>query len=143
MDDTFDSLQSAYIDELRALKPELYQWWMQLTGITQMNEAPPEEFETTWPVKISGHPRLLEVFRRYYMKIEDLNDDRFEAAAARAENPADPSDWMEQTDPPSVGYANPVDLLVWDLQDLAPDVFKMAAGVVFVPVGLNQHDERV
>lgn len=143
MSNTFQELQKCYIDELRELKPMLFEWWIELTGIEAINDPPPQVFNENWPFKLSGHPRLLEIFRRYYMKIEDLNDRGYNDATERSENRDQPFDWMEQVEPPSLGTANPIDLLVWDLQDVAPDIFKLAAGVVYVPVGLNQHDERV
>ena len=143
MPDTFDSLQADYIEEVRALKPVLFEWWINLTGIEAINDRPPPIFEENWPFKISGHPRLLEVFRRYYMKIEDLNDRAAVGAVDRSENRKPPSDWMEEVDPPTLEQADPIDLLVWDIQEAAPDIFKLAAGVVYVPVGLNQYDKRV
>lgn len=143
MPDSFDSIQENYIAEVRALKPILFDWWMKLTGIETMNEPPASVFDENWPFKISGHPRLIEIFRRYYMKTEDLNDQALQDAKTRSENRARPSDWMEEEAPPVLDRVDPIDLLVWDIQEIAPDIYKLAAGIVYVPIGLNQYDERV
>lgn len=116
---SFEELQDAYIEEVRAFKPDLYAWWLALTGIEQMNETPGEEFLQTWPFRVSGHPRIIAIFRRFYLAVEHLN----EVGTA--------------------GQTNPVDLLICDIQDKAPDIFKIAAGIVYVPVGLDHRGRSV
>ena len=115
---TSKQLQRDYIDEIRTLKPKLFEWWLNLTGIEHMNETPADEFLETWPFRVSGHPRLLEIFRRFYLRIEELND--------------------AGTD----GRSDPSELLIWDIQDEAPDIFKIVAGIVYVPVGLDNANQR-
>ncbi|TIU61764.1 MAG: hypothetical protein E5W30_07665, partial [Mesorhizobium sp.] len=70
---TFEEVQQAYIDELRLLQPELIAWWKNLAGLDKLSDPVPPEIANRWPTGYSGHPRVLAVFRKYYLEIDDLN----------------------------------------------------------------------
>lgn len=140
---SYKDIQDSYIAELRALQPELMQWWKRIAGIEKINDPPDPEVANRWPTAFSGHPRVVATFRKYFMQIDDLNYEN-EMAYVDARPPDDPEVlWGNEEASPPYPFMRPVDLLIYEIKDLAPDIHKMVAGIVFVPVGLNQHDEAV
>ena len=140
---SFEEIQQAYIDELRLLQPELMEWWKKLAGIERLGDPVPAEISNRWPTGYSGHPRVLAVFRNYYLEIDDLNHDALQAAEQPA--PEKPSEelWGTNDNGEPIDYRRPVDLLILDIKTKAPDLHKLVAGIVYIPVGLNQFEEAV
>ncbi len=140
---SYKDIQQSYIAELRALQPQLMEWWKRIAGIEKINDVPGPEVTNRWPTAFSGHPRVLASFRKYFMQIDDLNYEN-EMAYVETRAPDDPETlWGIDVDSPPFPFMRPVDVLIYEIKDLAPDIHKMVAGIVFVPVGLNQHDEAV
>ena len=140
---SFEDIQQAYIDELRALQPELIAWWKRLTGINELGDPVPQDIANRWPTAYSGHPRMLAVFRRYYLEIDDLNYEGLEKAKEPVPEKSNDELWGTNDNGEPVAYRRPVDLLILEIGPKAPDIHKLVAGIVFVPVGLNQYDEAV
>ena len=65
-----DDVQTRYVAELRAIARELRAWWKRMCALKGE-----QTMLTRWPTGISGHPRTLAVFRKYYFEIEALNDE--------------------------------------------------------------------
>jgi hypothetical protein len=144
MTDRIQELQSNYIAEMRTLQKELIPWWLKLAGIDELGNEVPNRVNTRWPFGYSGHPRVVAVFRKYFLEIERHNDDLlFESRARIQAKPDLDRGWGDEGDAESVGLRRPVDILIGDIEDLAPDINKLVAGIVFVPVGLNQYNESV
>jgi hypothetical protein len=140
---SFEEIQQAYIDELRLLQPQLMEWWMKLAGIKKLGDPVPAEISNRWPTGYSGHPRVLAVFRNYYLEIDDLNHDALQTAEQPpAEKPPEEL-WGTNDNGEPIDYRRPVDLLILDIKTKAPDLHKLVAGIVYIPVGLNQFEEAV
>lgn len=131
-------VQKKYIAEMRNLQSVLLPWWMDIAGINEPNEMPPLKVSLRWPTAFSGHPRAIEVFRRYFIEIEDLNNER-ENTSEKYINST--FIWGEELENTDFDVIKPADLLIFDIEYLAPDIYKFVSGIVFVPVGLNQYDE--
>lgn len=139
---SFDEIQAAYVEEMRALQPELLKWWCALADISDPNQPAPRDVSLRWPTGISGHPRAIEVFRRYFLEIEAANDVAFNAVAG-APTGVPQVAWGTEGAHPRAQMRRAADILIADIEFIAPDLAKFAEGIVFVPVGLNQHDEPV
>lgn len=130
-------LQSGYIAELRAVAPAIDGWWEEL------NNGPRAKFaQYRWPTGPAGHPRVLAIFRKYFLLIEQENEELRRKPLA-----AWPEDTKEMWGKASMGgerqIENPADLLIHDIPTLAPDVGHLALGIVFVPIGLDEEEEFV
>jgi hypothetical protein len=140
---SFEEIQQAYIHELRLLQPELMEWWKTLAGIKKLGDPVPAEVSNRWPTGYSGHPRVLAVFRNYYLEIDDLNHDALQAAGEPPPEKPPEELWGTNDNGEPVDYRRPVDLLILDIKTKAPDLDKLVAGIVYIPVGLNQFEEAV
>lgn len=130
-------LQTQYIAELRAIAPSIDSWWEDL------NSGPRAELaKYRWPTGPGGHPRVLAVFRRYFLLIEELNEElRRRPLGSPPENREEM--WGQQSQGEGQQIEKPVDLLINDIPNLAPDVGHLALGIAFVPIGLNEKKEFV
>jgi hypothetical protein len=130
-------LQAQYIAELRAIAPSIDNWWEQL------NNGPRAKFaQYRWPTGPAGHPRVLAVFRKYFLLIEEQNEEiSRRPLAAWPENPEDM--WGRTSMGDAQQVENAADLLIYDIPSLAPDVQHLALGIVFVPVGMDEQEEFV
>ncbi|RWB59700.1 hypothetical protein [Mesorhizobium sp.] len=140
---TFEEIQQDYINELRLLQPELIVWWKKLARLNELADPVPAEVANRWPTGYSGHPRVLAVFRKYYLEIDDLNQDALEAAQEPPPQKHPEELWGTNDNGDPIGYRQPLDLLILDIKAAAPDLHKLVAGIVYVPIGLNQFEEAV
>jgi hypothetical protein len=143
--DGVDELQDAYIAELRALLPELFTWWKRIAGVDRMDDPVPEEVALRWPTGISGHPRVLEVFQRYFLELDDLNEAALEQARelheARKREEPDEEAWGVDDLPIPTGVRKPVDVLINEIEAKAPDLAKLVFGIIMIPVGLDPEED--
>lgn len=138
-----EEIQRAYIEEMLGIQPELIKWWMKVARLQKINDAPPPEVANRWPTAFSGHPRVIEIFRRYFLEIEERNRQMLEKAG-KPTPPRDSEDmWGKWDMGDEVDYHAPADILIFEAGELEPNIAKMVAGIVFVPVGLNQYEEPV
>lgn len=139
---SIDELQKKYIQDLRALMPELEEWWKTLTGVSKMTDDAPSDVMARWPTGISGHPRVLDVFQTYFFELDYLNVAALNAANQAQNDAPFPSDpWGRDTLPESTGVQRPVDVLINDLETEAPDLAKLVMGIIMVPVGIDPEEE--
>lgn len=139
---SFDEIQAAYVNEMRALQPELIEWWRTLAGVSDPNDPAPPDVTLRWPTGFSGHPRAIEVFRRYFLEIEERNDRVFRAVGESRGDVPDIA-WGVDQGTPRPQMRRAAELLIDEIDFVAPEIAKFVAGFVFIPVGLNQYDEPV
>jgi hypothetical protein len=141
MDSRYSSIVDRYLAEMRAIRPSIIAWW-DAHAVRPVEElefsSAQNDFERRWPAGPTAHPRVIEIFRRYFLEIDHLN---LEIEAQDDEGrTAVESDWglgADEDDP----FQLPIDLLVDDLQSTAPDVYQLVKGMVFVPIGLSPDEE--
>lgn len=141
--DNYEEVQASYIARLRAIQPGLLLWWSGLTGSPDPNEAPPAEVANRWPTGIAGHPRVIAIFREHFLRIDELNEEYLDQREDPEADAGSEDLWGVDDQGEEVAIRSPQDLLIFDIKDQAPDLAKLVAGLVFIPVGLNQHDEAV
>ncbi len=75
----YSSLLDDYVNELRAAKDDVNDWWEDLVNVTLAKVgtrgAAAEELRHRWPVGPSAHPRFLGVVRKYYLACHNLNQE--------------------------------------------------------------------
>ncbi|RWM40900.1 hypothetical protein [Mesorhizobium sp.] len=132
---SYDDIQQRYIAELRTLLPEIKAWWRGIVAAETI-----DAISLIWPTGISGHPRFLHVFRKYYFEVENLNRKNEHEFVEQAEKSAEEK-WGVDDLGDSARYAGHIDLLIDDIPSKAPDLTTVVNGFVFVPIGLDQDEE--
>lgn len=122
----YKQLQSEYIAKMRSIAPDIKQWWFDHCLHHWTADIPLEEkndFQRRWPAGPAGHPRIISLFRQYFFAASKLND-------------------QLAGDGSTISFQRPVDLLVNDLATVAPDLFDILQGMVYVPIGVTLKGEE-
>lgn len=115
MNEAHRQLRNEYIDALRAVAPAIVRWWTDHCPYSWTDPVPAAQmtdFHRRWPAGPAAHPRIVALFRQYYFAVCELN---------------------ERT----AVFERPMDLLVNDLEAVAPDLFEIMQGFHFVPIGMT------
>lgn len=139
----YHDIQNAYIGELDAALDMLNDWWDRAGENTGLAEKTGLPRNRRWPTGRAGYPRVIAIFRKYFLQVDELNDwnqiafDGFDSKATEEEL------WSGPVEEPTLFHRNPRDLLIFDLRDIRHDLFEIMQGMVFVPIGLNHNKDRV
>jgi hypothetical protein len=136
MDSRLDEIQQAYIADLRAVMPDLESWWARNVEVDVRKGHPSGiriGFDLRWPADLAGHPRVLAIFRKYFLEVEKLNAESYDKVISDDDSESE-SLWGDGSEPEAIAQVLPSDLLIHDLEDDAPDLFEVMSGLVFVPI---------
>ncbi|NJM82356.1 MAG: hypothetical protein HC844_07555 [Tabrizicola sp.] len=132
-----DDIQASYIAELRSVAPELRAWFS-----ARIAEDGEDAVLLRWVTGLAGHPRVVEIFRRHYMRIEELNARLEREFLERDQEPGEGS-WGEDETGKAPLFERHIDWLANDIKSVAPDVYDLVQGMNFVPVGTTGSGETV
>lgn len=136
----FETLREDYLRALRPVVADALRWWDAHCPYPHTEPRPfaaRTPFHQRWTAGPAAHPRVLAVFREYWFRADALND-RLEdeaRAAAAADQPEGEAAWGTDAPPPDLPRVLPMDLLVNDLETVAPDLHEVMQGLVYVPIG--------
>jgi hypothetical protein len=142
MNDSYEQLRHQYIETLRSVTPAIIRWWNDHCPYPWTDPVPREamtDFHRRWPVGPAAHPRIIAVFRQYFFAVEELN--QRSAAEDDAHTDENMEVWGKDVKPAMRSQVRPIDLLVNDLATIAPDLFEIMQGLVFVPIGMDPDGE--
>jgi hypothetical protein len=129
-------LQREYIAELRPVALEVVAWWDAHCSTRWTEPTPPDamsDFQRRWIAGPAAHPRIIAVFRKYFLAIDALNIELDDGDPNDDDGPA----WGKDSDETETRYALPIDLLVNGLKAVAPDLHEIMQGMLFVPIGAD------
>jgi hypothetical protein len=132
-----DDIQARYISELRATAPSIRDWWADLLASEGEERA-----WKRWPTGLSGHPRILAIFRKYYFEIEEYNLHAQERLSSDPERTGEAM-WGEDDEDEDLEYESHAERLIHNVLDDAPDLEDVVDGICFVPVGMEPNEEPV
>ncbi|RWB10038.1 MAG: hypothetical protein EOQ39_12565 [Mesorhizobium sp.] len=127
-------IRDQYVNELRNILPWLQDWW---DGV--QTELSPEIAWRRWPTGPAGHPRVLAVFRKYYLQIEASNNSVEETPPAQKQS----EQWGTDDHGEDQLSERPLDWLIFDIAAIAPDLKDLVDGLCFIPVGIDDEEEVV
>jgi hypothetical protein len=141
--ESYDLIQSEFIRQMREIMPDILNWWRtnaedRLSSF-ELRE-PRNAFEARWPFGPVSHPRVIHLVRKYFIETNLLNR-RNEILRPPDRHEVRESDWGSDDEDQDVEFQLPIDLLVHDLEEVAPDVFSIVSNLVFIPVGLSPDEE--
>jgi hypothetical protein len=147
----YEALLSQYVDELRAAKSDVNDWWaalveqtLQLTNHNKVEAA--RELRRRWPVGPAAHPRILAIVRKYYLACAHLNqvieneqsDDLHQLVPHRLATSTDEPE-QEPDQPVSPGILVGESLITPATDDLA----KIVGQLTYWPVGVDEQGAYV
>ena|SRR6187402_800544 len=133
MNEQYKQLRTDYINGLRTIIPAIIHWWSDNCPYHWRDEVSNDDmtdFHRRWPVGPAAHPRIIDLFREYYFKVWELNNKLAAEEKAMIVKPV------------TISFQRPLDLLINDLSTVAPDLFEIMEGFVFVPVGMTPYGEE-
>lgn len=135
--ESFDEIQADYVAELKALLPYLLAWRNSLDLLRN-----PAENRNIWWTGVSGHPRVLAIFRKYYFAIEQMNVN-LEAAYEARERKLDETMWGKEDPEAGPGTRHHIDLLINSKVLDVSGLRDVVSGLTLVPIALDQEDYPV
>jgi hypothetical protein len=142
MNASYERLRDEYVEALRSVAPGVLLWWSDNCPYPATDPVPKEamtDFHQRWPAGPAGHPRIIAVFRKYFFAVNALNERT--SAQEDAPSQSDTAVWGRDVEPAARSQVRPIDLLVNDLATVAPDLFAIMQGFVFVPIGMDPDGE--
>ncbi|TIM32612.1 MAG: hypothetical protein E5Y63_01895 [Mesorhizobium sp.] len=138
MAETIGEIQEAYVAELRRVAPYLNVWWRHLFE----GENDEENVWRRWPTGPSGHPRVIAIFRKYYFKIEELNENVRKNFSGDSVQDLETM-WGRDDFGDAPQFFRHADRLIGDIGTIAPDLAELVNGLCFLPIAVNQSEELV
>ena len=134
MDRPYEELLKKYVDELRGARDAALVWWNDLLAAADPNDpaAANAQVRPRWPAGPVSYPRVLAVYRKYYLACESLNEQR--ESAREDKEPAGWGELDEDTGPPIV---QPRALLLESVEAVDPDLSRFINGLPFAPIGTD------
>lgn len=124
-------IRDRYIEELRGVLPTLQAWW------DKMEADEGEVVWKRWPTGLAGHPRVLAIFRKYYLEIDAVDREQ----SMPEEEPVEK--WGIDSMGEEMGSVRPANVLLFDLPSFAPDLTDVTEGICFLPIALDEKEEVV
>jgi hypothetical protein len=141
----YDDIVDDYLEDLRAARAEVLTWWDALLA----DAAPDGDLASAervvrprWPAGPVSHPRVIGVYRYYYLMLDALNEERQAALEASAEPDAlEHEGWGEEDEHDGDGIVEPRFLLLDNLESKDPELAQFMSRFVFGAIGANPDDE--
>jgi hypothetical protein len=137
MDREYQELLDAYVEDLRAARDVAVAWWNDLIRPPPGTpaDAAYTQARLLWPAGPVSYPRVIAVYRQYYLACEALNEKR-EAERAQQQ----PAGWGQDDDDEDGGsrIVPPRALLIDSLEAIDPDLDEFMRGFVFSPMGTDE-----
>jgi hypothetical protein len=133
MDRPYEELLEEYVAELRVARDAALEWW---NGLLRAEDPDPTTAQTQvrlrWPAGPATFPRVIHVYRKFYLRCEALNDQR---EAEATDQPA--AGWGETDDDSGPGTITPQGLLLDSIEAVDPELNDFMSGFVFSPIGID------
>jgi hypothetical protein len=134
--ETYDKIFAAWVEELRGAWKEAMEWWdgLQRSSPEPDPSAAYASVRLRWPAGPCSYPRVIAVFRKYYLATEELNQKR---EADRQNRPRVEAGWGED-DEEQETTVHPLALLMDGLGSVDTELEGFMSGFVFFPTGTDE-----
>jgi hypothetical protein len=141
----YDSIVDDYLEDLRAARIEVLVWWDSLVAASAPDgdRASAERIlRPRWPAGPVSHPRVIAVYRYYYLMIDALNEERYAAHGGSGQRvDRDDEGWGEGDEDDEDGIVEPRFLLLDSLESKDPELAEFMSRFVFCAIGANPDDD--
>jgi hypothetical protein len=123
----YDDLFDQYVQALREAKAIAERWWVHAMAA---QEAEPDTtrwatLSRRWPLGFASHPRVIAVYRHFYMECERLTERRQETDSGA--DVVEPGSFVTE----------------WLLDDATADLAVMISKLPYAPLGLDEEGNTV
>lgn len=139
--DLYANLLDQYVVELRAAHAEALTWWERLLDqeVARTGDRLHAEkiVRLRWPMGPTAYPRVIAVFRKYFLACAEINNEFWEATENIGDNvlPLDDSLWGVEDDDDESPIEQPRVVLFERLEDVDETLARFMDSMVFIPVG--------
>jgi hypothetical protein len=156
-ENAFDSIFARYVADLEAALPEVTAWFEQLKKSPKYRTGG-FDIEETWPGLLGSHPRMIAIFRTYFLELAILIERLDLAEEEEDDEPADEDDWGsddeddddyddddddddddDEDDDLDERPDHPRHVLIEQLQAERPDLYQHFRQFMFIPVGVEDY----
>lgn len=125
---SYDDIMRRYVIDLGAAREEVLVWWEGLRSVglpggggAHDREAAEKAVRARWPLGPVSHPRVIAVYRKYFLETEAYNDAKRAGDAAHADE----------------GFVEPGGLLLDSLEAHDHELSSFMQGFVFTSIGTD------
>jgi hypothetical protein len=137
MADVFDEIFERYVQDLRPARDEAVRWWQSLLDSTAADPDATQRLRLRWPCGPTSHPRVIGVYRQYYLECDKVNVEIWKKQANRNAT----AGWGEDDEKVGTGQVPPARFLLDNLESVDAELGKFMEILVFSPIGTNVNDE--
>lgn len=148
--DPYADLFDQYVLELRVAYAEALTWWEHLveneTVLTNDRPAAEKSLRLRWPMGPTAYPRVIAVFRKYFLACNQINEEFWEAEGEINDNasPLDEALWSVEDDADEDSpIEHPRVVLFERLEDVDENLARFMDNMVFIPVGADADGRMV
>lgn len=146
----YDKLFREYVEELKEARDEALAWWDSLLALEAGPSGDRKKAESAvrprWPCGPVSHPRVIGVYRKYFLLCEELNNeirDRWESQ----EDMTQPGGGSDETwgvdDKEEEGVVEPRFILMEKVTKEDAELGRFINTLLFSPIGTNEKGETV
>ena len=143
--DPYAHMFDQYVVELRAAHAEALAWWERLiekeTARTGDRLRAENTLRLRWPMGATAYPRVIAVFRKYFLACTEINNEFWEATEDLDDDasPLDGSLWgvEDDVDDDESLIEQPRVVLFERLEDVDETLARFMDNMVFIPVGAD------
>lgn len=137
----YETLLEDYMRDLRAVRDEATEWWEGLLAKASCTDRDAAErcVRPIWPAGPVSHPRVLAVYRKYWLRADRINEvilKRWDERAAAREKLGQVWERSDE-EAEEEGVVNPSLLLTENLIPHDSELYEFISDLVFQPVGLD------
>jgi len=140
----YDSITNDYLNDLRVARDEALAWWDRLLKDSAPDGdmlAAERRVRPRWPAGAVSHPRVIAVYRYYFLMLDKLNDERHAAYEMGGPSRDEGIGWGEEDEEEWDGIVEPRFLLLDTLEAVAPELAEFMSRFVFCAIGADPDDE--
>jgi hypothetical protein len=149
--DLYEQVFKEYVAELRAAREEALRWWEPLLEREKARvgdaAAAEKSLRLRWPAGPTAYPRVIAVFRKYFLACSAINDEFWESHEPKLRNgsPLDHSLWgtedAETEEESSI--EQPRVILLERLKYVDESLADFMDRLVFIPIGADRDGRLV
>jgi hypothetical protein len=134
MPNRYDKLFERYVKELRTVRDEAQAWW---DALLKSAGEDTQNVRLRWPCGAVSYPRVIAVYRKYYLECNQLNEENSKPVAESRPKWGE-SESEADRDPRFMPIAP---FLLDNFEPVDPTLGKFMQALILSPIGMNPDAE--
>jgi hypothetical protein len=147
--DLYASLFDQYVIELGHAHAKAVKWWNDLiekeTVRTGDRFQAEKSLRRRWPMGPTAYPLVIAVFRKYFLKVNDINNEIWDNLESMEDDvsPYEDSLWGTEDDDDENPLEQPRTVLFERLESVDETLARFMDNMVFIPIGADQYNQLI